>query len=110
MKKQTLSDYRQLIDGQKGKDITETLRKIELLKVQIKELTEQKNNLVNSVKSVGVGRYETFDMTFDIIEKEGTETIDKKLLFALYPETEGDTRIMKYGQPSIALINIKEKQ
>lgn len=109
-KQQTLSENRQFIDGQKGKDITETLRKIELLKAQIKELTETKDNLVNSVKSVGVGLYETMDMSFDVIEKKGIESIDKKLLFTLYPDVANDTRIIKYGQPSIALINVKEKQ
>ena len=41
MKKfQSLSDSRQLIDGQKGKDITASLREIELLKAQIKEIND----------------------------------------------------------------------
>lgn len=106
---QTNSDLRQLIDGTKGKELSEIAQEYKVLEAKLTDMSTRFNELKDIIKQLGEGKFETSEYTFDLYTRQGSLSIDKKVVEQLYPEVFKDERIWKQSKNSLVLDKVERK-
>ncbi len=108
--KQTYSDLFQIItESQGASELDKVAQEYKLLKAEIEEKTARLKELQETIKKLGVGKFETSNYMFILYERKGSTTLDKPVFEKLYPNIYADEKIWKTGKPSLVLDSVERK-
>jgi len=106
---QTYSNLFERIENKDFEGLNKIAQEYKLLEIELKEKTARFNELKDTIKTLGAGKFETDEYMFSLYEKAGAKTLDKATLEKLYPEVFADERIYKIGKPSLVLDKVERK-
>lgn len=107
--KQTYSDLFNRIDGTQAQELDKIAQEYKLLEIELKEKKARFDELKDTIKELGAGKFETENYIFSLYDKAGARTLDKNVLEKLYPEVFADERIYKIGNPTLVLDKVERK-
>ena len=106
-KQQPRIDVATIADTKTVKEVTKACKRYLVNKAIEERAKAKKNANADIIKKLGAGKYTCEPYKIDIIEKNGSVTINKEVFKALYPEIFNDIRIWNVGKPFLALNRVE---